>query len=45
MYVPFVLAALLALSGLVGPAPQTQGSSAPQKHVVGQTAARPRAAR
>ena len=39
MYVPFVLAALLALSGLVGPAPQTQGSSAPQKHVVGQTAA------
>jgi N-acetylmuramoyl-L-alanine amidase len=39
MYLQFVLAALLALSGLASPAPQAQDSSAPQNRVVGQTVA------
>jgi N-acetylmuramoyl-L-alanine amidase len=37
MYVQLVLVALLAISGLAGPAPSAQDSSAPQERVVSQT--------
>jgi N-acetylmuramoyl-L-alanine amidase/Domain of unknown function (DUF4214) len=39
MFLQFALVAVLALSGLVSPAPQTQDSSASQVHVVGQAGA------
>jgi hypothetical protein len=39
MYLPIVLAALLALSGLASPAPQAKSSSTPQERVVRQTVA------
>jgi uncharacterized protein with LGFP repeats len=39
MYLQFVLVALLALTGLASPAPQAQGSSAPQERIVGQAVA------
>jgi len=39
MYLQVVLVALLVLCGLASPAPQTQGSSAPQERVVTQTLA------